>query len=215
VSSFLLFKFNVDWKELVNRSQGDNQKLVNEAAQRLNAVVEAFKVVEESAKEARAREAEALEREAPFKAAQEEVERALAAVKAEEDAYNKKADDLRKKGEEGGAVSRNKAKNELAQLLAEDPLPLRKARITLEAATKRAEKAREPFLRAREAAEHERAADDAAMHEAQERVREAEDYLDEVKKLPGQPYGALWYLQRELDEQKKFLPTSKGGVARK
>jgi hypothetical protein len=42
-------------------------------------------------------------------------------------------------------VSRNKARAELAQLKAEDPLPLRKAKITLEAATKRADKARAPF----------------------------------------------------------------------
>ena len=39
-------------------------------------------------------------------------------------------------------VSRNKAKNELAQHLGEDPLPLRKAKITAEAAVKRAERAK-------------------------------------------------------------------------
>ena len=53
----------------------------------------------------------------------------------------------------GGVVSRNKAKNELAQLKAEDPLPLRKARITLEAALKRAEKTRAPFEAATKVAE--------------------------------------------------------------
>ena len=97
--------------------------------------------------EARAKEARALE--APFKAAQEEVERALADVKAEEDAYNGKINDATRRSEEGGVVSRNKAKAELAQLQAEDPLPLRKAKITLEAAQKRAEKARAPFAEAR------------------------------------------------------------------
>ena len=87
--------------------------------------------------------------EAPFKAAQEEVERALAEVKAEEDAYNGKIDDAKRRSESGGVVQRNKAANELAQLMAEDPLPLRKAKITLEAAQKRAEKTRAPFAAAR------------------------------------------------------------------
>src|SRR4051812_3869997 len=76
----------------------------------------------------------------------------------------------------GGSVSQGRAKAELAQHLgnhprhalstiislcyyfvfvtiAEDPLPLRKAKITLEAALKRAEKARAPFEAATRAAE--------------------------------------------------------------
>jgi len=46
-------------------------------------------------------------------------------------------------------------------------------------------------------------------------VAEAEAYLEEVKKKPGSPRGAIWWLERELHEQKKFLPTSKGGIATK
>ena len=55
-------------------------------------------------------------------------------MKKQEDAYATKTATLTKKSEEGGVVSRNKAKNELAQHLAEDPLPLRQAKITAEAA---------------------------------------------------------------------------------
>merc|ERR1711862_880366 len=93
---------------------------------------------------AKAKEDEAITQEAPFKAAQEELEAALAEVKAQEDAYNGKIADCERRSEEGGVVSRNKAKAELAQLKAEDPLPLSRA-ITLEAAHKRAEKTRAPF----------------------------------------------------------------------
>ena len=42
-----------------------------------------------------------------------------------------------------------RAKVSLEAHLAEDPLPLRKAKITLEAANKKAERARAPFLEAR------------------------------------------------------------------
>ena len=53
----------------------------------------------------------------------------------------------------GGVVSRNKAKVQLDAHLAEDPLPLRKAKITLGAAQKKADKARAPFQEKTEAAE--------------------------------------------------------------
>jgi hypothetical protein len=102
-----------------------------------------------------------------------------------------------------GVVARNKAKNELAQHLAEDPLPLRKAKITLEAATKKAEKARV-------AAEAAKAAADAAVVEAEAKVAEAQAYLDDVASRSGSGgQGALWWLQRELDEKKKYLPKRK------
>jgi len=63
----------------------------------------------------------AIEKDNEAKSAQEELEAALAALKAEEDAYNQKKAELEKKSQEGGVVSRNKAANELAQHLAEDP----------------------------------------------------------------------------------------------
>ena len=58
-------------------------------------------------------------------------------LQEQEDAYARKTEELKQKSEEGGLVSRNKAKNELAQHLGEDPLPLRRAKITTEAATKK------------------------------------------------------------------------------
>merc|ERR1712063_56368 len=97
---------------------------------------------------AKTREAQALAdaesckaREAEAKAAQQELEAALAEVKAQEDAYNQKKADLELKSTQGGVVSQNKAKAELSQHLAEDPLPLRRAKITQEAAVKKAERA--------------------------------------------------------------------------
>jgi chromosome segregation ATPase len=265
---YLLFKYSVDWRQLVNASQGDNSKEINEAQRMLDEVQHAFaeadaraseaaaavreaaskahqaRNTEDAAKadeaEAVARENEAREREAPFKAAQEELEAALNDVRLQEEAYNHRTSELQARSEEGGVVARNKAKAELAQHLAEDPLPLRRAKVTVEAATKKAEKARAPFEAATKSAEAARAAAtasaleaskarqaaeaakqaaevakqaaDDAVEEARERVAEAEAYLDEIKSRPGCAHGSMWWIERELHEAKRYLPESKGGI---
>merc|ERR1712137_1401039 len=252
-----------------------------------------------SAEQARQRETQAnndaqaaKQAELDAQAAQKELEAALAELKKEEDAFNAKKSELERKGndESIGLVTRNKAKNELAQLLAEDPLPLKRAKITQEAAVRKAEKAtahaaqtrqaseasaaaaskaraqaeqdaaqaesarksaeadaaaeaaasqaREAASQARQAASQAReaasaaasqarqqaeaaraasekaSAAEAALDEAARRLSEAETYLEEVKSKPGQSYGALWWIDRELHEQKKYLPVSRGGIAK-
>jgi len=181
-----LVKFNLDWHALVNASQGSNPAELKKAQQQLEEVRIAFELCRQA--------------EAPFKAAQEELESALRDVQSQEQSYQGKISDAKKRSEEGGAVSRGKASAELAQLQAEDPLPLRKAKITLEAAQKKAEKARAPFLEARERAENSFTA--------------AQAYLDEISKKGGSPLGSIFWLNRQLHEQKKFQPTSKGGIAK-
>jgi len=136
----------------------------------------------------------------------------LADVKSQEDARNNKTEQLKKQSEEGGVVQQNKAKAMLAQHLAEDPLPLRKAKITLEATLKKAEKARAPFEAATKIAQAARQEADDALERTRQRVQEAEQYLEEVKKKPGAPYGAIWWVERELHEKKAYLPERKGGI---
>jgi len=211
----LLFKFRekVNWKTLVN-TKGDNTAEIQEAQRLLDQVFAAFQESDKQAQLARNAENEARVQEAPFKAAQEELEAAVADVKSQEDAYNKKAEDLKRRSEEGTVVQQNKAKNELAQHLQEDPLPLRKAKVTLEAARKKAEKARAPFEAATKAAEVARAKAEEALEQTRKRVADAEAYLAEVKAKPGTPHGAIWWLERELAEQKSYLPERKGGAKR-
>ena len=224
----IIVKFKVDWRKLVNASQGSNKEEMAEARRQLEEVKRLFEELSAAAERAkqafeiaRASEERALAAEAPFKAAQEEVEAALAEVHAQEASYNGKIANARKRAEEGGTVSRGKAANELAQLLAEDPLPLRKAKITLEAAQKRAEKARAPFLAAREIAEADRAKSEEAARSAEEAANHAADalaaaeaYLEEVSKKGGSPQGSIFWMQRQITEQKKYLPTSRGGIAK-
>jgi len=110
-------------------------------------------------------------------------------------------------------VARQRSKNELAQHLAEDPLPLRKAKITLEAATKKAAKASEAATAAKHEAESKEAAAAAALADCERQFKAAQDYLEEVKsKSGGNGQGSLWWAQRTLDEKKKYMPKSKGGT---
>jgi len=208
ITHYLLFKYNVSWHELVNASQGSNEKEIREAQRLLEEVQAAFAAADARAQEAKAAHAEAKAAEAEAKAreaqaladeeaakareaqahadadasrareeeaaaAQAELEAALAEVKAQEDAYNAKTADLTRKSEEGGVVSRNKAKNELAQHLSEDPLPLRRAKITAEAAVKKADRTRQAAAEARQAAEASAAKASEARHAAEESAREA------------------------------------------
>eukprot|EP01088_Endostelium_zonatum_P019395 TRINITY_DN6670_c0_g1_i1.p1 TRINITY_DN6670_c0_g1~~TRINITY_DN6670_c0_g1_i1.p1 ORF type:complete len:278 (-),score=105.55 TRINITY_DN6670_c0_g1_i1:1068-1901(-) len=173
LTHFLIIHYNVSYKTLVNASQGENEEEVAKAQKMLDEVKKAF---------------------ADARRAQEELEASLRELRAQEEAFNQKTEELKKKSESGGAVQMNKAKNELAQHLGSDPLPLRKAKITTEAATKKAEK---------------------ASAEAARRVEEAEKYLEEVKKMPGSAKGQIWWIERELHEAKAYAPQSKGGYKKK
>eukprot|EP00013_Stygamoeba_regulata_P022984 CAMPEP_0177645250 /NCGR_PEP_ID=MMETSP0447-20121125/9149_1 /TAXON_ID=0 /ORGANISM="Stygamoeba regulata, Strain BSH-02190019" /LENGTH=308 /DNA_ID=CAMNT_0019147721 /DNA_START=15 /DNA_END=941 /DNA_ORIENTATION=+ len=198
LTHYLIFSRQIDWHRLVNASQGDNAEQIAQAQAMLDAVSRAFE-------DCKAREEEAKASEAAAKAAQAELEAALADLHAQEEAYNNKTADLKKKSEEGGVVSRNRAKVQLDAHLAEDPLPLRRAKLTTEAATKKAAKATAAAEAAREAAE-------AAVVDAQNKVAEAEAYLEELKMQGGSGEGSIWWMERELFEKKKYMPTSKGGV---
>lgn len=64
--------------------------------------------------------------------AETEQRAAVDELKSQEDKYNKQVSDLEAKSKDANAstVSKNKAAAELAQLKQEDPLPLRKAKIS-------------------------------------------------------------------------------------
>merc|ERR1712054_482356 len=192
LTHYLLFRFDEDWRALVNAPQGKPEE-VAEAQKRLEAVQAALAEAQEKAANARESAAEALNREnvakqreqealdaeerakareeeaaasaetarqreaeasaaaeearareAEQKAAQAELEAALAELKAQEEAYAAKTQELKTKSE-GAGVAPLRAKNELAQHLSEDPLPLRRAKISQEAALKKAERLRAPF----------------------------------------------------------------------
>lgn len=185
ITYYLIFHFDVDWSKLVNAAPGDAEEIAKAQAM-LDAAKAALK--------------EAQDADAAAKKAQAELEAAQAELQAQEDAYNAKTEELKRKSEEGGIVSRNRAKNELAQHLGEDPLPLRRAKLNTDAAVRKAEKA------AAAAAE--------ALAEAEARFAEAEAYLKEVSSKSGSSQGSIWWIDRELHEAKKYMPLSRGGIVR-
>ena len=187
LTHYLVFRYNYDWHILVNASQGDNQEELQKAQKMLDECNASLKAAEQADKDA--------------KKAQEELKAAMAALKKEEDEYNGKIADAKKRSEAGGVVSRNKAKAELAQLEAEDPLPLRRAKITTEAAIKKAEKTKK--------------AAEETLAECKAKFKEAQDYLNKVKAQCGSAQGGIWWIERELHEAKKYMPTAKGGISKK
>ncbi|ELR23983.1 TolA protein [Acanthamoeba castellanii str. Neff] len=246
----LIIKYGVDWRELANAPQGNKEEIVKAEAM-LHEVTLAFQASEArdaeamaalksataqeaqakaAEAEARALEADARAREDELRAVKDELEAALNELKAQEDAFKARTAELTRLSEEGSVVQKNKAKNELAQHLTSDPLPLRKAQITQEAVVKKADKARQVAKAAadqatgsrtaaedsRKAAESARAlseeakaAAEAAVEETRRRLAEAEAYLQTVKsKLPS---GGVWWMERELTDRKSFLPQKQGG----
>jgi len=184
ICHFLLARFKADMHKLVNASQGDNQAEIEKAQSLLESAQTAFQKADESSRAATKAEAE--------------LKAALAELKSQEDAFNNKTNDLKAKSEAGSVVQQNKAKAELASHLASDPLPLNRAKLNTEAATKKAEKAR--------------AAADLALEDATNKLKQAEDYLKEVQSRSGSAAGSMWWINRELSEMKKYMPEKKGGV---
>jgi len=226
---FLVFLYKVDWKYLVNAPQGDNKEEIAQAQAMLDAVSRAFDESERRAHEAKVslknaetRESEAKASEVEAAAAKRELEAALAEVHAQQKAYDDKAAELKAKSETGGQVAQSKAKAELAQHLNTPTLPLNKARITQEAAVKKAEKTRLAAEEARRSAQAARAkahedklAAEAAVDDARKKVDEAEAFLQFVKSKPGNAQGSIWWMERELHEKRAYLPTAKGGYSKK
>lgn len=224
MAEYLIYRFKCDWHELVHSIQGGNPEEVERAKALLSEAMRRVTQSQESARSARAAESNlatarrhAQSAEADMKVAEREVKKSTDAVRLLEQQHNDRLAALLAQTTQGGQVSRNKAVHELAQAKAEDPLPLRRAKITAEAALKRAERATDAAAeetRKVEAAlveaQKKRKEADAAVVQARRALAEAEDYLERVKTT--MPQGTVWWIGREIHEQKKYLPQSKGGV---
>lgn len=163
--------------------QGGDAEAIAAAQAKLDEVAAALADVQKQLEELRVAEAE--------NAA------AVAELKAQEEAYAARIAELQARSTDmsTGLVTRNKAANELAQLKAEDPLPLRKAKITAEAALRRVQRQ----LKAVEVAEAELLV----------KCQEAEAELTRIKQSGGMAHGTAWFMERALYEADYYLPTAK------
>ncbi len=50
---------------------------------------------------------------------------------------------------------------------------------------------------------------EASVREANKKVEEAMNFLEEVRAKGGSSQGAIWWMEREITEAKKYLPKSK------
>eukprot|EP01090_Pellita_catalonica_P016162 TRINITY_DN4562_c0_g1_i1.p3 TRINITY_DN4562_c0_g1~~TRINITY_DN4562_c0_g1_i1.p3 ORF type:complete len:264 (-),score=78.49 TRINITY_DN4562_c0_g1_i1:1135-1926(-) len=164
---YCLWKFKIKVGDFVERPQGGNEEEIMRCQAMVKAAQEALKQCQADERALKA---------------------ALKALHAEEAAFNAKKEDLERKSQSGGMVSRNRAKNELAQHLGSDPLPLRRAKITTTAATKKAER---------------------SVANAFEKMAEAEAALAAAKLQDGVGQGNIWWMERDLAEARRFLPQRK------
>jgi len=195
LSEYMLAKYKKTPQQLVNAPQGDaDEAKLNAAQEQLNRAQDQLSQVQDALEKQKAAEAK-------VKAAEAELQAAVKELEALEAAYKAKCAELEGiANSDAGAVKKNKAKNELAQLQAEDPLPLRKAKLTQGAALKRVEKERVAMEAATEAVREEVAKAEAAVQEAVEQI-------EAIKKAGGGvALGAVWWMEREIIEMRKFMP---------
>jgi len=193
---YLMFKYSKGISEVLNAPQGGNEEELKKAQEELTAVQNALDTLTKKLEEQRIAEES-------VKRAEEELKSAVRELQQQEDSYKMKIEDLtRKSTQETSIVAKNKASQELAQLKQENPLPLRKAKITQEAALRKVEKQRKEVEEATRSVE-------AAVQKTEEKMLEAQNYLQEIKRKGGVSYGTIFWLERELKEAKKYLPKSK------
>jgi len=193
---YLMFKYSKGISEVLNAPQGGNEEELKKAQEELTAVQNALDTLTKKLEEQRIAEES-------VKRAEEELKSAVKELQQQEDSYKMKIEDLtRKSTQETSIVAKNKASQELAQLKQENPLPLRKAKITQEAALRKVEKQRKEVEEATRSVE-------AAVQKTEEKMLEAQNYLQEIKRKGGVSYGTIFWLERELKEAKKYLPKSK------
>ena len=221
---YLLFQYKRDVAECCNNPQGGgaDPAELKAAEEKLNAISKANDELQEKLVAQKALEAASKEAEAKVKAAEDAVREAEAeakaveaALQAEQDKYDNECTRLSalSTDETVGIVKRNMAVQQLAQLKGSDPLPLQKAKITQGAVVRRVAKAREAAeaetakaVSAREAAEEGTRQIELAVADMQKQMKEAEDALKKLKMAAGAPHGAIWWMEREIAEKKKYLP---------
>jgi len=180
---YLMFRYNIEPHAMVTAPQGGDAEQIAKA----QAMVESAQKAVDAMNAALA----------AAQAAENENKAALDELRAQEKAFEDKKAALEKTKNDTsiGIVKRNSAANQLDQMLSEDPLPLRKAKINQAAAVKKCEKATK--------------AAEAAVKNAETKLQEALDFLQRAKQSGGVARGAIWWMEREITEKKKYLPASR------
>ena len=197
LTEFLIYRYKADVHAVVNAAQGANseaQKKIDAAQALCDKALSDMQKSQEAAEKALEAQKEMEAKEAEAKAAADELEKQQKAFDDQVAALEAKSTDSSL-----GIVKRNRAKNELAQLKASDPLPLRRAKITQDAAVRKCAKATKAAKKAADEAK-------AAAELAEKSYNEATAKLEEIKEqCKGTGDGQIWWMGRELEEKKKYM----------
>ncbi len=194
---FLIFTYKVDIADLVDAPQAADPEAARRIAEARNAVTRA----QASVQSCLHAEGEAKKAVAALAKAEAAAQKALDKLNAEQKAFDDKCEELEAKGNDSslGIVKRNRAKQELAALKQTDPLPLNRAKITQGASVRKLAKAKKKAEKAKAAAVE-------ARKKAEDDFQKAENLLQkEVARASGGGQGELWWMQRELEEAKKYM----------
>jgi chemotaxis protein histidine kinase CheA len=267
LTEYLMFKFGKTITQIVNAPQGGSSEELRAAEEKLAEVQTQLQELSVKLEEEKSRAAEAkVQEEAAAKAhehavteqksadaalaeqkeADAKVRAAEAAVAAAQEELHKQEAEYKRKIEVAQAkandpnlstVKRSTAANKLAQLQAEDPLELNRAKITTAAALKKAQKqtkaaakatakSEKALAAATQAADEAKAAHTAAeeataaaaaaaeqvaaaVEETENAMQAAQDAFEALKQTGGAPNGKIFWAEREMAEIKKFMPSGR------
>lgn len=222
---YLVFKFNKTVKEVCESPQGDNTEKIEAAQAKLDAVLAALEEVkakldlsEQAVAEATDAHNNAVHEENVLASLQAELQAAIDDLERIELEFKEKLENLEATVADMslGPVKRNKAANEAEQMKGEDPLPLRKAKITQEAALRKvskqkvnAEIATQKAASTKAAAEEAKAELAAAYADLEGKMAVAQEEVEEAKSQAGEAHGDFYFLERALFIADKSLPTKR------
>jgi len=234
---YLVWKYKKSVAETNVAPQGDNSAAIKAAQQKIDAVMKqlaeceaslekqkiAVKDNETAQKENAAAQKKLVQEEEALWFAEAELKKAIEELEKQEAEYKAKIAALENTIAKETGMKQAKAKNELSQLKGEDPLPLRRAKITQEAALRKVQKQKVAVGVAKEAAqvaaaELEKKAQalakavkelEDAYTKLEGKLAEAREELEKVKAKPGGGKGAIWWMEREMFEADSRLPTSR------
>jgi len=208
---YLLWKKKKTVEEVENAAQGDNQEEIERCQAEIAKVQAAMEALQIKLDAQKAAFAEAKAAADKMRDAEAELQAAVDEFKAQEAAYLGKIKELEAivADPSTSGMKKAKASNECAQLKAEDPLPLRRAKITQEAAVRKVQKLKKPL----EEKEAKLAAIVAELETSYDELKQqfiaAEESLKKAKQAGGTAWGAIWFMQRELYEQDSRLATAR------
>lgn len=214
LTEYFLFKYGKTPTQVINAPQGEQtpaQIAALEACEaKLSQLSVDLDIANDQEQKSAAALAESIEADKKMQIAEAKVKAALEEVKAEEARYHKAMDKEQKVIDDpsAGIVALGRAKSNLKGLQEKDPLPLSRAKITQEAAVKKAKKSTRKAGKARSKAQAAAMAAAAAKRDVEATLAETQALFAELKSQmgDGMANGKIWWMERTMKEIKKFMP---------